>query len=253
VVANVELFQFRFSPFNEKARWMLDLKRVPHRRTTLLPGPHILKLRSMTGQTATPVLRIDGRAIAGSAAILDELERRFPDPPLLPADDATRRRVADIQKRFDEGWTPRMRRAVVASMLENASYFARAFGADHGPLAQRLYAAILPLGRGPIRKGNGITSPESVADGFDAAREALDFVVAETKETGYLVGGRFSLADLIVASHLAITCDPPHPDMERPFPHCRGVSSWLLAWHDHPGTAWVKAMYAKHRPMPAAI
>src|SRR6185503_21320125 len=34
------LWQFRFSHFNEKARWALDWKRVPHTRSSLLPGWH---------------------------------------------------------------------------------------------------------------------------------------------------------------------------------------------------------------------
>ena len=37
----IELLQFRHSPYNEKVRWALDLKRVPHRRHSLLPGPHV--------------------------------------------------------------------------------------------------------------------------------------------------------------------------------------------------------------------
>jgi hypothetical protein len=50
------LHQFLGSHFNEKARWGLDWKCAPHRRVSHLPGPHMLKIRRMTGQTATPVL-----------------------------------------------------------------------------------------------------------------------------------------------------------------------------------------------------
>ena len=42
---NIELYQFNFSTFNEKARWALDYKHVPHRKTTLLPGPHIRTMK----------------------------------------------------------------------------------------------------------------------------------------------------------------------------------------------------------------
>ena len=34
------LLQFTFSHYNEKARWALDFKRVPHVRRSLIPGPH---------------------------------------------------------------------------------------------------------------------------------------------------------------------------------------------------------------------
>jgi glutathione S-transferase len=52
----IELLQFRHSPYNEKVRWALDLKRVPHTRRSLLPGPHVATVRRLTGRTHTPVL-----------------------------------------------------------------------------------------------------------------------------------------------------------------------------------------------------
>jgi hypothetical protein len=36
-MGEIELFQFTGSHFNEKARWGLDLKRVPHSRISLMP------------------------------------------------------------------------------------------------------------------------------------------------------------------------------------------------------------------------
>src|SRR5436190_1646821 len=40
-MANPVLWQFKYSHYNEKARWALDFKRVTHVRQSLLPGPHI--------------------------------------------------------------------------------------------------------------------------------------------------------------------------------------------------------------------
>ncbi len=53
----LELLQFRHSPYNEKARWALDFKQLPHRRRSLLPGPHMGVVKRLTGRTETPVLR----------------------------------------------------------------------------------------------------------------------------------------------------------------------------------------------------
>jgi glutathione S-transferase len=92
VEPHVVLHQFASSHFNEKARWALDWKGIPHRRRTHLPGPHAPALQRLSGQRATPVLVIDGDVIAGSAAILAALDARFPERPLLPA-DATLRHV----------------------------------------------------------------------------------------------------------------------------------------------------------------
>src|SRR6059058_1859108 len=38
------LWHFTVSHFNEKARWALDFKRVPHVRRALLPGFHFPKI-----------------------------------------------------------------------------------------------------------------------------------------------------------------------------------------------------------------
>ena len=78
------LWQFTASHYNEKARWALDWKGVAHVRQSLLPGPHALKIRRMTGQTAVPVLVLDGRAIHDSTRIIEALELAYPDPPLYP-------------------------------------------------------------------------------------------------------------------------------------------------------------------------
>jgi glutathione S-transferase len=90
----IELLQFRHSPYNEKVRWALDLKGVPHRRRSLLPGPHLATVRKLTGRTHTPVILADGQAIDGSARILQWLEARWPQPVLFPAEAAERAEAA---------------------------------------------------------------------------------------------------------------------------------------------------------------
>lgn len=248
---DLELVQFRYSPYNEKARWGRDFKGLPHRRRSLLPGPHMRATKRLSGQTATPILVIDGEAVAGSARILERLEREASTPALFPADPALRAEAVAIERRFDEDLTPRIRRAVLAAILDDAGYVARVFGADHGGLARTLYAATFPLARGLVRKGNGIGSQADIDDGCAAATEALDFVVDRTATTGYLVGDRFTLADLAAAASLAPLVDPDHPDMRRREPMPDTLRQWLARWRAHPGAAWIDEMYRKHRPMPA--
>lgn len=242
----VQLLQFRFSPYNEKARWALDFKNVAHTRVNLAPGPHAPKIKKLTGQTATPVLIIGARAIAGSAAIIDELEKLQPLPALYPADAAERARALEIQKRFDDDLMPRIRRAILMTIIHDGAYVAKVFGAG------RFYGLVFPLVRGLVKKGNGVTGPESAVDGEKAAQEAFDWVAKESKATGYLVGNAFSVADLAVASHLATCIDPPHVDMQRPQPAPQKMNDWLARWRAHPGAPWVMEMYRKHRPQPLA-
>ena len=132
----LELLQFRHSPYNEKVRWALDLKRVPHRRRSLLPGPHMRVVKRLTGRTTTPVLVHDGGAIDGSAQIIEWLEGQYPSPALLATDSAQREEALRIQRWFDDNITPRMRRTVLDALLQQPSMFARAF-ADGAPTLKR--------------------------------------------------------------------------------------------------------------------
>jgi glutathione S-transferase len=52
------LWQLRSSHYNEKVRWALDYKRVPHVRRSLVLGAHVFIARRLTGDTSTtPHLR----------------------------------------------------------------------------------------------------------------------------------------------------------------------------------------------------
>jgi glutathione S-transferase len=244
----LELLQFRHSPYNEKVRWALDFKRVPHRRRSLLPGPHVAIVRRLTGRTTTPVLRRDdGPPLDGSARILEWLEQRWPQPPLLPAGAAERAEALRIQQWFDEELTPRIRRAVLDALLRQPRGFAAVF-ADGRPAVQQLaYAVAVPLAAPLVRKGNGIDGSAAVSDGLRAADEALDFVAQRAAPDGHLVGGRFGLADLVAASTLAVLAQPPASPMAGPRPCGAAFATLLQRFEAHPGIAWTRRLYVRHR------
>ena len=244
----IELLQFRHSPYNEKVRWALDLKRVPHRRRSLLPGPHMGVVKKLTGRTQTPVLVMaDGTAINGSARILDWLEKQHPEPRLMPDDPAQREQVLTIQRRFDDDITPRIRRAVLDALLRRPRYFAAVFAEAASPLKQRLYSLIVPLAAPLVRKGNGISGAAAVADGIAAGHEAMDFVAAHTTATGYLVGGHFTLADIAAATTLATLVRPANSPMQSPQPVDPLFAELIAPFQKHSAAQWVRDIYARHR------
>lgn len=244
----IELLQFRHSPYNEKIRWALDLKRVSHRRRSLLPGPHMGVVKKLTGRTQTPVLVLDdGSVVAGSAGILEWLEKHHSEPRLIPDDPAQREQVLAIQRRFDEDITPRIRRAVLDALLRRPRYFAAVFAEAESPLKQRLYSLIVPLAAPLVRKGNGITGAAATADGIAAGREAMDFVSEAAEEGGYLVGGRFTLADITAATTLATLARPANSPMQSPQPVDPLFADLIAPFQAHPAAQWVRDMYARHR------
>jgi glutathione S-transferase len=243
----LELLQFRHSHYNEKARWALDWKRAAHRRTDLLPGPHAPRILARTGRTQTPVLRVDGRIVAGSARILEELERLFPEPPLWPGDAVLRRRATEIAERFDAEVGPTLRRALFFVLLEEPDYVCGLFSEGKAPRVRILYRAVFPVTRTIMRRSMNVTEA-AVREAEKEVERAFDFVAREAGPSGQLVGDVFSVADLTAAALLAPAVSPAHPDMELPRPRPAAVEAFLARWAAHPGAEWVREQYRRHRP-----
>ena len=83
---DIVLHQFRASHFNDKVRWALAWKGLKHKRISYLPGLHARPMQEISGQRQTPVLVIDGKAIAGTSAIIAALEFIGGVPRLLVPD-----------------------------------------------------------------------------------------------------------------------------------------------------------------------
>ncbi len=243
----VTLHQFAYSHFNEKARWVLDVKGIEHQRETYLPGPHVGAMKRLSGQTQTPVLEIDGEVIAGSAAIIDHLEARHPQPPLYPVDPGLREQALALQKEMDASLGPDVRTLLFSALVNEGSYLCNMFAGGKG-LAKRLgYRAMFPVARGVIARGNGVT-PENVARCKTATRDWLDRIAEQTRDTGYLVGDTFSVADLAAAALLAPIANVSHRAMKRPRPIPQSVQSVLALNASHSTIAWVNHIYDAHRP-----
>lgn len=240
------LHQFRFSNFNEKARWALAFKGLGLPRKDYLPGPHGGQIKKLCPESFTPVLEWDGDHIQGSAAVIDHLERVQPEPALYPVDPAEKEEALRLQAHFDEKVGPEVRRALFLDTMSDAGYMANLFAGGKPWLVRKSYGAMLPLVRPLMRSAMDLT-PDKQSAALKATEEGLDFVAERSKATGYLVGTRFSVADLAAAALLSITANPDHPDMKRPEPMSKTTRAWMERWKDHPGTRWINDMYAKHR------
>jgi glutathione S-transferase len=244
----LELLQFPYSHYNEKVRWALDHKRLPHVRTSYLPGPHAMTMLRLTRQTQTPVLRLEGAVIHGSARIIDELEQRFPDHPLYPSNPADRKKALEVQLWFDEDVGPKVRRGVFAALLQEPDYVCGMFSENRSDFVRSLYRRLFPLTRTIMKKSMGIAGSASVEEAYEGTHRGFEMVASNAGEGGYLVGGQFTIADLTAASLLAPAVMPADSPMALPEPKPQRLREWLARWSDHTGAAWVRERYRLDRP-----
>ena len=88
-MTEVILHHYPMSPYAEKARTALGIKRLAWRSVTIpvvMPKPDLLPLTG--GYRKTPVMQIGADIYCDTQCILRELERRFPEPSFYHGTDA---------------------------------------------------------------------------------------------------------------------------------------------------------------------
>lgn len=82
-------YDWPYSPFCMKVRAILDYKKLRYQAVNpLRRGLATIMRRGRIGKV--PALEIDGEFIADSTDIAHAIERRFPDPSIIPADERQR-------------------------------------------------------------------------------------------------------------------------------------------------------------------
>ncbi len=89
-------------PYCARVRIVLAEKAVPYETVNvdLDQRPAWIYDLNVTGRV--PVLDDDGLVLPESRVLIEYLDERFPEPPLLPADQAGRARIRLLLERFDE-------------------------------------------------------------------------------------------------------------------------------------------------------
>jgi glutathione S-transferase len=241
------LWQLELSHYNEKVRWALDYKRIDHRRRSLLPGAHALIARRLTGDVATtPVLSLDGRMIGDSTAIIAALEERWPEPPLYPADASERRRALELEEFFDEQLGPHLRRAVYEVLLDHPDVVRPLFTRGQPPVARGLFRAGFPVLIQGMRRALKVNAAEAERSRA-ATVAAMDRLESEIQPSGYLVGDRFSIADLTAASLFYPVVLPPEFPYRTPAEVHESGQDFIDGLAARSGGQWISEMYARHR------
>ncbi|MEL6286344.1 MAG: maleylacetoacetate isomerase [Pseudomonadota bacterium] len=171
----MKLYTYWRSSAAYRVRIALALKAVPHERVSVSLHPGKLEqlgdaYKAVNPQMRLPSLEVDGRVIAQSMAILEWLEERYPDPPLLPTDPWAR---AEIRA------------------------FAQIIASDTHPLQNTSVLRYLEDAHGADQTSKRRWAQEWMGRGL-AACEAL----AEGRTTPFLFGETPSFADICLVPQL---------------------------------------------------
>lgn len=250
---SVVLWQIELSHYNEKVRWALDYKGIPHERRTPVPGLHGFTAARVTRgkQRRLPVIDLDGTTIGDSTAIIGALEEYRPNPPLYPHDPAERVRALELEDHFDEQLGPHVRRFGFHHTLQDDDALIGSVLTGDNPGRERLLRASLPIAKRVIRLDYDV-SDESVAQALSSIRAAMDRVEAELDGGEYLVGGEFSVADLTAAVLFTPVLSPTGRQYQ-PRNSPRAVLDLREELEARPGGEWVEKMFARHRGRSAEL
>lgn len=233
-MANTErvLHQFKQSQFSEKARWALDHKRLAYEKHEVLVGPGQVLLKARTGSRQVPVLDDGGRVVVGSTAILDHLDAQYPDAPLWPLDAAEKAVARDFVEWADE----KIGKGVRGYLLASARHDPRIPAASG--VASVLGPMLIKIGASQC----GYDTLEAAEQGFPASLRELKRRLGDKQ---YLVGDRFSAADLTACSLITPLYAPPAAQMGSEWSHRRPP---LASDPDlSPLFDWFDRIYATHR------
>ena len=194
--------------------------------------------------------RLDGLRIGDSTAVIRALEERYPQPPLYPAEPVERHRALELEDFFDKELGPYIRRLVFHELRSHRAGAAQLASQVSSPPMQRFPRMSAEY----FLAGTALRYRAGSAKAAERARRlvlhALDRLEAELGANDYLVGERFTVADLTAASLF-------HPLVLPAEGPLRTDLSAALARFREPlrgrrGFRWVEEMFRRHRRTPGA-
>jgi len=250
---SVALWHLEISHYNEKARWALDYKGIPHERNIATPGLHraTALMLSHGRHQRLPIVKIDGHTIADSTVIIAELERYKPEPALYPEDPELRKRALQLEDHFDEQVGPEIRRFVWHHTLDDADAVSDSLFRGQHPVRDRILRSVAPVARTLVRADYS-ANEESAEQAAERIRSAMDLIEREIGPSGYLAGEAFSVADLTAAALMTPLVLPPERQYA-PTKFTEPVLEFRRELEARPGGQWIFEMFAKHRGSSAEI
>jgi glutathione S-transferase len=248
------LITIPISHYCEKARWALDRAGVAYVERPHLQGIHVIASKRAGGQGTTPVLVTDDAGVLGeSADIVSYADAHGPRALGLYGDGNghgdQRAEIEALQRDFDEVLGPDGRLWMYQHLLERPD-LAERYGCAGVPAWERralprLYRLMARL----IRDKLGV-SAEAAVQSERRVDETFDRVAARLADgRPYLVGDRFSAADLTFAALAGALLMPPQWGIPLPQPDELPpvAAAKVRAMREHPAGQFALRMFEEER------
>lgn len=169
----IRLYHVPLSPFCRKVRLSLAEKKIEAELVEERYWERDADFMRRNPAGKVPVLRMDGRTMAESAAICEYLEEAFPEPSLMPRSSENRYEVRRLVSWFDD----KFHHEVTAKLLY-----------------ERVNKKVM---------GQGFPDSRNVKDGARAIKYHLDYMAWLLDHRRWLAGDSMTLADFAAAAHLS--------------------------------------------------
>jgi glutathione S-transferase len=248
VTSPARLITIALSHYCEKARWGLDRVALPYREEPHVPLLHRLATMRNDGGTVPLLVHGDNRLV-DSTAILVHADAVRGGELLYPRDPALRREVDALEERFDTKLGPHTRRWGYAHLLQETGLLRKLWSHGAPRLEGSLLPLLVPIARRLVRMGYRV-SPDSGQRSLERVRRVfreVDELLSDGRR--FLVGNRFTAADLTFAALAGAVLMPPEYSVPLPQPDelPAEMASVVRELRAHPAGAHGLAMFRDER------
>jgi glutathione S-transferase len=251
-MTTARLVTIPISHYCEKARWALDRAGVPYAEDAHLQGFHVIVSKRAGGSGTTPVLVTEDAGVLGESADVVAYADAHGPPELGLYGDGPgdREEILALQRDFDEDLGPHGRLWMYQHLLDRPD-LAKEYGCTGVPGWERRALPVLfgVMGRFISRK-LGVNAEAAVES--ERRVDATFDRVAERLADGrpYLVGERFTAADLAFAALAGAVLMPPQWGVPLPQPDELPpvAEAKVRALREHPAGRFALRMFERERP-----
>ena len=253
---SIQLYQFPISHYCEKVRWALDFKDLAYKQINCLPGLHAKKMKNLAKYSSVPILKHKYAVIQGSADIINYLETEFPDKALGFSDQQLNQEALEWERFADENIGPHVRRIMYHELLNHPDILIPIFS-HQGPWYSGVYFKLTYPKLTQVMRRLMKINNESVIESKEVLQKSLsklnqhiiikhsDNNTSKSITKSYLVGDRFSRADLSVSALLAPLFSPKEYGLNWPDTFPPEIQSLIETYA--PQLSYAKQCYANDR------